>query len=108
MWKEGGDVHAPLEKKLEFLCEHGREEQVGAYVRNQNISNQKLKDEGKERANCERNHSHMKRTCDFCVEGIRNQSKKLYMIKRFVSYQFILMTNMMRDISSIQKSAGYT
>jgi hypothetical protein len=27
-----------LEKKLRFLYEHGREEQVGAYFRNQNLT----------------------------------------------------------------------
>jgi hypothetical protein len=108
LWKEGGDVHAPLEKKLEFLCEHGREEQVGAYVRNQNLFNQNFEEESEERGNCERTHAHMKKTCYFDVTGIRNESKKLYMIKRFVSYQFILVTNMMRGMTSIHKSACYT
>ena len=36
-WKIGGDVHAPMEDKLKFLYEIGRREQVGMYLRNQNI-----------------------------------------------------------------------
>jgi hypothetical protein len=107
LWKEGGDVHAPLEKKLEFLCEHGREEQVGAYVRNQNLLNPNFEEESKVRGNCERNHAHMKSTCDFHVQGIRNETKELYMIKRFVSYQFILFTNIIRGMENIQQSACY-
>jgi hypothetical protein len=107
MWKEGGDVHAPLERKLEFLCEHGQEKQVGAYVRNQNLLNPKFEEESKVRGNCERTHAHMKATCNFDVQGIRNESKKLYMIKRFVSYQFILFTNIMRGMPNIHQSACY-
>jgi hypothetical protein len=107
-WKEGGDVHSPLEKKLEFLCEHGQEDPVGAYVRNQNLLNQKFEKECEERGDCERTHAHMKVTCDFSVKGIRNESKKLYMIKRFVSYQFILFTNIMRGMLNIHQSACYT
>jgi hypothetical protein len=107
-WKEGGDVGAPLEKKLEFLCEHGREEQVGAYVRNQNLLNPNFEKESELRGSCERTHAHMKATCDFTVKGIRNESKKLYMIKRFVSYQFILFTNIMRGMPNIHQSACYT
>jgi len=36
-WKLGGDIHAPMENKLNFLYEIGRKEQVGMYLRNQNI-----------------------------------------------------------------------
>ena len=39
--------HSPLPDKLEFLCEHGREDQIGTYVRNQNILNPKFKEEYK-------------------------------------------------------------
>ena len=81
LWKKGGDVHAPLPDKLEFLCEHGREEQVGAYIRNQNLLNQKFEEECKGRGSCERIHAHMKATCNFDVHGIRNETKKLYMIR---------------------------
>lgn len=107
LWEQGGDVHAPLSEKLEFLCQQGREEQVGAYIRNQNLLNQKFEEESKERSSCERTHSHMKATCNFTVHGIRNESKKLYMIKRFVSYQFILFTNIMRGMANIQCSSCY-
>ena len=54
LWKEGGDVHASLEQKLEFLCEHGKEKQVGAYVRDQNLLNPKFEEESKVRGSCER------------------------------------------------------
>ena len=107
MWKDGGNVHAPLDEKLEFLYKHGRKEQVGAYFRNQNITNQKFQEEYKSRSDCERNHSHMKATCNFTVHGMKNQSKEFYMIRRFVSYQFILLTNIMRGMVNIQNSSCY-
>jgi len=107
MWEKGGDVHASLKKKLRFLCEHGREKQVGAYVRNQNLLNPNFEKESKLRGNCEKNHSHMKKTCEFNVQGIRYEAKELYMIKRFVSYQFILFTNIMRGMENIQCSSSY-
>ena len=107
MWREGGNVHTPLPQKLKFLYEHGREEQVGAYIRNQNIQNPNFEEECKLRGSCERNHSHMKATCNFEVRGIRNEAKELYMIKRFVSYQFILLTNIMRGMVDIQRSSCY-
>ena len=107
LWEKGGDVHASLSDKLEFLCQQGREEQVGAYVRNQNLLNPNFEEEYKVRGSCERNHSHMKATCNFTVHGIRNESKKFYMMKRFVSYQFILFTNIMRGMTNIQCSSCY-
>jgi len=107
LWEKGGNVHAPLSDKLEFLCQHGREEKVGAYVRNQNLLNQNFEEESKARGSCERTHSHMKATCNFNVHGIRNEAKKLYMMKRFVSYQFILFTNIMRGMANIQCSSCY-
>lgn len=36
-WKLGGDFHAPIENRLKFLYEIGRKEQVGMYLKNQNI-----------------------------------------------------------------------
>jgi hypothetical protein len=107
LWKKGGDVHASLLDKLKFLYEHERKEQVGAYIRNQNILNPKFEEECKGRGRCETTHAHMKATCRFDVHGIRNESKGLYMIKRFVSYQFILFTNIMRRMESIQCSSCY-
>jgi hypothetical protein len=107
LWKEGGDVHAPISKKLEFLCQHGKEEQVGGYIRNQNLLNPNFEEECKGRGDCERTHSHMKATCDFTMHGIRKESKKLYMLKRFVSYQCILITNIMRGMTNIHCSSCY-
>jgi hypothetical protein len=107
LWKKGGNVHASIEKKLEFLCLNGRTEQVGAYLRNQNVMNPKFEEESKDRGDCERTHAHMKATFDFRVHGIRWESKKLYMIKRFVSYQFILLTNLMRGMTDIHNSSCY-
>jgi hypothetical protein len=107
LWEEGGDVHASLPAKLEFLCEQGREEQVGAYVRNQNLLNPTFEEDSKLRGSCERTHAHMKATCNFRVHGIRNETKKLYMLKRFVSYQFILLTNIIRGMTNIHCSSCY-
>ena len=107
MWKVGGNVHAHLCEKLNFLYEHGREEQVGAYFRNKNLVNQDFQEEYKSRSDCERNHSHMKATCDFTVHGVKNQSKEFYMIRRFISYQVILLTNVMRGMVNVQQSSCY-
>src|SRR5660397_138020 len=53
-WKIGGDVHAPMEDKLKFLYEIGRREQVGMYLRNQNIVDKLFQDLYKKRAECEK------------------------------------------------------
>jgi len=37
MWKSRGSVHDPLPVKLKFLYEQERSEQVGMYLRNQNL-----------------------------------------------------------------------
>ena len=49
-WKIGGDVHALMEDKLKFLYEVGRREQVGMYLRNQNIVDKLFQDLYKKRA----------------------------------------------------------
>ncbi|RZB32827.1 MAG: hypothetical protein SRB1_01269 [Desulfobacteraceae bacterium Eth-SRB1] len=37
MWKFGGSKHTKINKKLKFLYKNGRQEQVGMYLRNQNL-----------------------------------------------------------------------
>ena len=107
LWNKGGDVHKPLLDNLEFLYEQGRVEQVGAYFRNINLTNPHFQEECKGRSVCERTHSHMKATCNFTVHGMQHQSKELYIIRRFVTYQLIIMTNIMHNMTNIQNSACY-
>jgi len=37
MWKLGGPLTAPIRQKREFLYANGRQEQVGMFLRNQNV-----------------------------------------------------------------------
>jgi len=44
MWKSGGSKHTTNDKKLKFLYENGRKEQVGMYLRNQNLEDKTFPD----------------------------------------------------------------
>ncbi len=49
--KLGGDIHAPMDNKLKFRYEIGRKEQVGMYLRNQNIRDESFNDQYKREPN---------------------------------------------------------
>jgi len=98
MWKLGGSIQMPLEKKLRFLYEHGREEQVGAYFRNQNLEDVTFNDSYQNRRECERIHGHIKETVKFDVRGIPEDSKELYTKLSFVAYQILLLTNIQNGV----------
>ncbi len=68
-WKIGGDVHVPMENKLKFLYENGREEQVAMYLRNQNISDDSFDEQYKKRVECEMIHRHIKSTLNSITEA---------------------------------------
>src|SRR5664280_1506073 len=90
-WKLGGDIHAPMDNKLKFLYEIGRKEQVGMYLRNQNIRDESFEEQYKKRAECEKTHGHIKGTVKFDIRRIRNVSKKLYSLLSFVAYQLMVL-----------------
>jgi hypothetical protein len=99
MWKLGGSIHMSLEEKLRFLYEHGREDQVGAYFRNQNLEDVTFDVSYQNRKECERINGHIKETVKFDVRGVPNPSKELYTKLSFVAYQMLLLTNIQNDVT---------
>ena len=52
LWKKGGNIKDPIEKKLEFLYDNNRWKQVGMYIRNKNILNPNFQEQYKSRSDC--------------------------------------------------------
>lgn len=94
MWKMGGDVHAKIEDKLRFLYNNGRAEQVGMYYRNQNIRDNLFRIFYKKRGECEPTHGHIKEVVKFDVRRVRVESRELYSLLSFVSYQLLVLTEL--------------
>jgi hypothetical protein len=100
LWKKGGDIHAPLGEQLRFLYEQGREEQVGMFFRNQNLKDPVFETLLKGRGDCERVHNSIKSTVTFQIKRIRQESKELYMILNFISYQMLLVTGLVAGLDN--------
>ena len=82
-WKFSvNSLYRLCDDKLKFLYEIGRREQVGMYLRNQNILDESFEEQYKKRAECEKTHGHIKGTVKFDIRRIRNVSKKLYSLLR--------------------------
>jgi hypothetical protein len=92
MWKIGGDVHASTEAKLKFLYENGKPGQVGKYFRNQNMKDRSFNILYKKRGECEPKHGHIKDVVKFDIRRVRVESRKLYSLLSFVSYQLLVLT----------------
>lgn len=107
LWKKGGLVHATLSQKLEFLYKNGRQEQVGMYLRNQNLRDPTFRAVYKKRGDCERTHNNLKSTVKFDVRKLRNSSKKLYVLANFVAYQILLLGHLQNNIRPVQQLALY-
>ncbi|AKB24620.1 hypothetical protein MSMTP_1151 [Methanosarcina sp. MTP4] len=107
MWKIGGDVHTPMAIKLKFLYENGREEQVGMYLRNQNISDESFDEQYKKRAECEKIHGHIKDVVKFDIRRIRNESKKLYSLLNLIAYQLLVLTELQNKVKSKNSFGRY-
>lgn len=106
-WKIGGDIQASMENKLKFLYEIGRREQVGMYLRNQNIKDETFDDQYKMRAECEKIHGHIKGTVKFDIRRVRNQSRKLYSLLSFIAYQLLVLTEMQNKVESKNSFGRY-
>ena len=106
-WKIGGDVHAPMEDKLKFLYEIGRREQVGMYLRNQNILDKLFQALYKKRAECEKTHEHIKQVVKFDIIRIRNGSKKLYSLLNFVAYQLLVLAELQNMVEKRNSFGRY-
>lgn len=92
MWKIGGDVHASIESKLKFLYENERAEQVGMYLRNQNMRDRSFLSLYKKRGECEPKHGHIKDVVKFDIRRVRAESRKLYSLLSFIAYQLLVLT----------------
>ncbi len=96
-----------IDDKLRFLYEHGRKEQVGMYLRNQNLRDKTFPDSCKLRKECERIHGHMKITLKFDVRRIREENKELYSKINFVAYQLLLLTNLQNGVKPANSFETY-
>jgi hypothetical protein len=107
MWKIGGSIHMKYEKKLRLLYENGRKKQVGMHLRNKNIEDEGFEEEYAKRAECERIHKNIKWTVKFDVKGMKNASKKMYSIMKFVAYQLLVTANLQNKIKQTNSFANY-
>ena len=107
MWKLGGSRHMKIDDKLRFLYENGRKEQVGMYLRNQNLKDKTFPDSYKLRQECERIHGHIKNTVKFDVRRIRKESRELYSKFNFVAYQLLLLTNLQNGVRPANAFENY-
>jgi hypothetical protein len=107
MWKLGGSRHMKIDDKLRFLYENGRQEQVGMYLRNQNLKDKTFPESYKLRQECERIHGHIKNTVKFDVRRIREDSRELYTKFNFVAYQLLLLTNLQNGIKPANAFENY-
>lgn len=100
MWKLGGSKQMKIDDKLRFLYDNGRKEQVGMYLRNQNLKDKSSPDSYNLREECERIHGHIKNTVKFNVRRVMEESKELYSKFNFVVYQLLLLTNLQNKVKS--------
>jgi hypothetical protein len=107
LWKSGGSIHDSIKDKLRFLYAHGREEQVGMYLRNQNLLDPSFRDIYSNRGDCERTHNHIKSIVKFDIRGLRQESKRLYVIMNFVVYQILLLGHLQNNITPAQHFTQY-
>jgi hypothetical protein len=101
LWKKGSSIHMPLAKKLQFLYENGRKEQVGMYLRNQTLMDEKFEEMKKTRQPIEISNGHIKGRVIFDVRKIQKGSMELYSVLRFVAYQFMILANLQNKIQKI-------
>ncbi|MEA2034918.1 MAG: hypothetical protein U9N40_05455 [Euryarchaeota archaeon] len=107
MWKEGGDIHQPIEKKLQFLYDHGRKDQVGKYLRNINCLDEDFQSKYKNRSQCERKHKHIRNTVKFDICGLLHTSKEMYTYASFISYQILILTHAQLKIENVDVFCDY-
>ncbi len=87
--------------------ENGRKEQVGMYLRNQNLKDKSAPDSRNLREECERIHGHIKNTVKFNVRRIMEESKELYSKFSFVAYQLLLLANLQNGVKDTHTFGKY-
>jgi len=100
LWEMGGDIHVKIEDKLRFLYENGRPEQIGMYLRNQNILDNLFMILYKKRAECEKTHAHVKNTVKFDIRRVRMEGRELYSLVSFVAYQLLVLTELQNGVKT--------
>ena len=116
LWKEGGDVHDPHQKKLMFLYNLQLEdmknpdkykELVGMNLRNKNITYYKeIEEQLKRRGRCEEFHSQIKLVFKFNVKGYQKYSRANYVMLDFITTQAMMLAYLQNG--SLNKSlAGF-
>ena len=116
LWKEGGDVHDPHQKKLMFLYNLQLEdmknpdkykELVGMNLRNKNITYYKeIEEQLKRRGRCEEFHSQIKLVFKFNVKGCQKYSRANYVMLDFITAQAMMLAYLQNG--SLNKSlAGF-
>lgn len=106
-WKNGGDIHASIEKKLRFLYESGRKGQVGMFFRNQNLNDPIFEEKYKIRGECEKTHNNIKSIVKFDVRKIRVESKEFNIIMNFVSYQLLILAGLQNGLTPFHGFTEY-
>ena len=91
----------PIAKKLELLYENGRRKQMGMYLRNKMMMDEKFEEKIKTRQPIERSNGHIKGRVTFDVRKIQKNSREIYSIVRFVAYQFMTLANLQNKIEKI-------
>lgn len=107
-WKEGGAKCRTLKEKLLFLAKTGKREIVGRYLRNQNIINKDgLEELYRKRSACERKHAHIKSIVKFDVVGYRKDSRELYSLVNFITFQLMNLAQLQNHFQNATSLAGY-
>lgn len=107
-WKVGGAKCRTMKEKLRFLVETRKRDIVGQYLRNQNIMNKEaVKEIYSKRNECERKHAHIKKIVKFDVKGYRKESKKLYSIMHFITFQLMNLAQLQNHFQNATSLAGY-
>jgi len=101
MWKLGGSKHMMIDEKLKLLYENDRQEQVGMYIRNKNLEDKTFPESYNLRKECERIHGHIKKIVKFDVRRIIDESRELYVKLNFITYQLLILTNLVNGIEPV-------
>ena len=78
-----------MQDKLRFLYENGHRRIVGRYLRNKNMDGPGFDKKIKSRSNCERKHTHIKKTVKFDVKGYQEGNREFYVLLNFIPFQLL-------------------
>jgi len=107
-WKEGGAECTTLKETLMFLAKTDKRSLVGKYLRNQSILTQETWEEiYQERGDCERKHAQIKNTVKFDVYGYRKESRSLYTKLHFISFQMMMLGQLVNNLPNPTSLSRY-